>query len=71
MKNEIDSSVCMNNVNSSVNSTNNDIQNIINVSTASERKFVGIDTTTDQSSSGYISKLTGFKLLDLKLFQQL
>ena len=42
---------------SSVNSTNNDIQNITDVSTASERKIVDINTTPNQSSSGYVSKL--------------
>ena len=65
MKNDIDSSV--NNINSNVNSTNNDIQNITDVSTASVRKIVDINTTIDQSSSGYISKLTWFRFLGLEI----
>ena len=67
MNNDINSNVCMNNIDSSVNSTNNDIQNIEDVSTASERKIVDIDITKDQSSSGYVSKLTGFRVLDLEI----
>ena len=67
MNNDINSSVCMSNIDSSVNKTNNDIQNIPDVSTASERKIVDINITTDQSSSGYVSKLTGFRFLDLEI----
>ena len=67
MNNDNNSNVCMNNIDSSVNSTNNDIQNIEDVSTASERKIVDIDITKDQSSSGYVSKLTGFRVLDLEI----
>ena len=68
MNNDINSSVAStSNIDSSVNSTNNDIQNIADVSTASERKTVDIDITTDQSSSGYVSKLTGFRFLDLEI----
>ena len=58
----------VNNVNNDiVNSTNNDIQNVADVSTASEIKTVHIDTTTDQFSSGCVSKLTGFRFLDLEI----
>lgn len=57
----------INNIDSSVNSTNSDIQNIEDVSTASETKIVDIDLTTDQSSSGYVSKLTWFRFLDLDI----
>ena len=67
MKNDIDSSVCINNIDSSVNSTNTDIQNITDVPSASERKNVDIDTKADQSISGYVSKLTGFRFLDLEI----
>ena len=69
MDNYIDSRVYsyMNNIDSSVNSKNSDIQNIEDVSTASETKIVDIDLTTDQSSSGYVSKLTGFRFLDLDI----
>ena len=67
MKNDIDSSVCMNNIDSSVNSTNIDVQNITDVSTSSERKIVDNDTTTGHTSSGYVSKLTGFRFLDLEI----
>ena len=42
----------------------NGIQNITDVSTASKRKIVDINTTTDQSSSEYVSKLTGFRFED-------
>ena len=48
----------------------NGIQNITDVSTASERKIVDINTTTDQSSSGYVSKLTGFRFVDLKIISR-
>ena len=57
----------MNNIDWSVNITDNNIQNIADVSTASERKIVDMDITTDQSSSGYVSKLTGFRFLDLEI----
>ena len=68
MNNDINSIVAsMSNIDSSVNSANNDIQNIADISTASERKTVDIDKTTDQSSSGYVSKLTGFRFLDLEI----
>ena len=67
MNNDVNSSVCMNNIDWSVNITNNNIQNIADVSTASERKIVDMDITTDQSSSGYVSKLTGFRFLDLEI----
>ena len=40
----------INNIDSSVNSTNNDIQHIADVSTVWERKIVDIDITTDQTS---------------------
>ena len=57
----------MNNIDWSVNITDNNIQNIADVSTASERKIVDVDITTDQSRSGYVSKLTGFRFLDLEI----
>lgn len=40
----------INNIDSSVNSTNNVIQHIADVSTVWERKIVDIDITTDQTS---------------------
>ena len=40
----------INNIDSSVNSTNNVIQHIADVSTVWERKIVDIDITTDQIS---------------------
>ena len=68
MNNNINSIVAsLSNIDSSVNSANNDIQNIADISTASERKTVDIDITTDQFSSGFVSKLTGFRFLDLEI----
>ena len=67
MNNDINSSVNMNNIDSSVNSTNSDIQYIADVSLVSETKIVDIDITADQSSSGYVSKLTVFRILDLEV----
>ena len=68
MNNDINSRVnSINNIDSSVNSTNNDIQNIADVSTASEIKIADIDITTDQSSSGYVSKSSRFRILDLEI----
>ena len=40
----------INNIDSSVNSTNNVIQHIADVSTVWEREIVDIDITTDQTS---------------------
>ena len=60
----------INNVDSSVNSTNNDIQHIADVSTVSERKIVDIDIITDQTSSGYVLKLTGFNFLDMEILSK-
>ena len=40
----------INNIDSSVNGTNNVIQHIADVSTVWERKIVDIDITTDQTS---------------------
>ena len=57
----------MNIIDSSVISTKSDIQNIADVSTASETKIVEIDITTDQSGLGYVSKLTGFGFLDMEI----
>ena len=71
MKNGIDSSACMNNIDSSVNSTNNDIQNITDFSTVLKIKIIDIDTTTDQSIFGYVSKLTGFRVLYLEIVSAL
>ena len=67
MNNDINSSVYMSNIDSSVNSTNSDIQYIADVSLVSETKIVDIDITADQSSSGYVSKLTAFRFLDLEV----
>ena len=57
----------MNDIDSSVNSTNNDVQNIADVSTASEGKVVDMDITTDLASLRYVSKPTGFRILDLEI----
>ena len=67
VNNDIDSSGYMNSIDSSVNSTNSDIQYIADVSLVSETKIVDIDITADQSSSGYVSKLTVFRFLDLEV----
>ena len=54
-------------IDSSVISTKSDIQNIADVSTDSETKIVEIDITTDQSGLGSVSKLTGFRFLDMEI----